>query len=266
MEDNVKPATSSQSSTGETVELKWRRGNAKLRKNTLHLSIPAGHTCKPWATECFAYADKDTGKITDGEEQKFRCYASTMEAVYPSHRASLWNNFEALLGNIESVPKLHMMLYESVYPHVMEYVEEHESLPKIRMFGTSGDFFHENLYKACLHFARSMAPIRVYWYTKALPIWVKHIKYIPENLEQNASVGGRFDHLIHQHDLKYTRVVYNHEEAKQLKLPLDKRDELASEKGGPFAILLHGTQPKGSPASRALALLRKKGFRGYSKR
>ena len=259
-------ATSSISSEEKQQVLTWRRGNAKLRSNTIHLSIPAGHTCKPWATKCLTHADKDTGKITDGAEQEFRCYAATMEAVYSKHRASLWENYQILHDNIQSVPKLHLSLHDSLLPHVINYTEEHESFPKVRMFGTSGDFFHVNLYKACLHLARSMAPLRIYWYTKAIPFWVNAIQYIPENLEQNASLGGRFDGLIYDQNLKYARVVYSFEEAARLGLPIDKRDELASEPGGSFAIPIHGVQPKGSAASKALQQLKKKGFHGYSKK
>jgi len=189
-----------------------------------------------------------------------------MEARYPSHRKSLWNNYEILQKNIHSVYKVYRLLLDSLSPHIMDYCEEHESVPKVRIFGTSGDFFHENLYLACLMLARELSAIRIYWYTKAIPLWVKHMKKIPNNVQQNASVGGRFDNLIHEYGLKYAKVVHSPEDANALGLPLDQRDELASEAGGAFAILLHGTQPKGSKASRALALMRKRGWSGFPKK
>jgi len=247
-------------------KLNWRIGNAKLRKNTIHLSIPAGWTCKPWATECYAHASPATGKITDGENQSFRCYAATMESIYPSHRKSLWSNYKALLYHIHEPEKLFRRMLNSVLPHILSYIEDHQSLPKIRIFGTSGDFWHENMYLACLALTSALNPVRVYWYTKAIPFIVKYQHIAPSNLEQNASLGGRYDNLIHEHKLKYAKVVYSFEEAKNLGLPIDKQDELASEPGGPFAIPLHGVQPKGSTASKALQQLKKKGFRGYPKR
>ena len=259
-------ATSDALSRGNFPPLIWRQGNAKLRNNTIHISIPAGWSCKSWATECYAHANPETGKITDGKEQKFRCYAASMEAVYPSHRKSLWNNYKRLLYHINEPNKLYNTLLHSVLPIINEYYEEHEHWPKIRIFGTSGDFWHENMYLACLALATFLKDIRVYWYTKAIPLWIKYGHLAPDNLEQNASLGGRFDHLIHEHKLKYARVVFSFKEAYNLGLPIDQRDELASEPGGPFAIPLHGVQPKGSTASKALSKMKKEGFRGYSKR
>jgi len=262
----VTSVTTDCSSLGNSNQLTWRIGNAKLRKNTIHLSIPAGWTCKPWATECYTHAAPHTGKITDGKQQKFRCYAATMEAVYPSHRKSLWNNYQTLLYNIHDTAKLYNTLLHSVVPIINEYYEEHEHWPKIRIFGTSGDFWHKNMYLACIALATFLKDIRVYWYTKAIPLWIKYNRLIPPNLEQNASLGGRYDHLIYEHNLKYAKVVFSFDQARKLGLPIDKRDELASEPGGSFAIPLHGVQPKGSEASTALQIMKREGFRGYSKR
>ena len=259
-------ATLECSSLGNEGKLKWKRGNAKLRKNTIHLSIPAGWTCKPWATKCYTHANPIDGKITDGKEQKFRCYAASMEAVYPNLRKLLWNNYKALAYHAHEPLELYKLLLSTLLPHIKDYYEDHQNLPKVRIFGTSGDFWHENMYLACVAMAKALSPLRVYWYTKAIPLWIKHRNKIPDNLVQNASLGGRFDNLIHKHKLKYAKVVYSFEEAKNLGLPIDKKDELASEHGGPFAIPLHGTQPKGSEASKSLQALKKQGFHGYSKR
>ena len=260
-------ATKRNSSSYKLKPLKWRKGNAKLRDDTIHLSIPAGWTCRPWATECLAFAQPESGKITDGKEQKFRCYAATMEAIYPAHRDSLWDNYDTIASVISDPIETYNTLLNSLIPEIMKYQAEHNTQPKIRIFGTSGDFFHKNLYIACLALAQAIDPIRIYWYTKAIPLWIKYKdKITTPNLEQNASLGGRFDNLIWEHKLKYARVVYSPKEAKQLSLPIDKRDELASNAGGPFAILLHGTQPKGSVASKALSKLRKEGIGGYSRK
>ena len=254
----------------QDYKLTWKRGNAKLKRNVIHLSIPAGWSCKPWADECYAHANPETGKITDGENQKFRCYAATMEAIYPAHRKILWNNYQTLLYYIQDQDKLEELLIDSLIPELNAYHSEHEQYPKIRIFGTSGDFWHQNMYKACVEVARRLQDIRVYWYTKALPLWVNEAltnpKGLPPNLVQNASKGGRYDSMIEDYHLKYAQVVYSFEEAKRLGLPIDNRDELASEPGGPFAIPIHGTQAKGSDASKALSKLRKEGKGGYSKK
>jgi hypothetical protein len=258
--------TSTYSKATTPRDLIWRRGNAKLRKNTIHLSVPAGHTCKPWATKCFTFADKETGKITDGKHQEFRCYAASMESRYPAHRKSLWNNYHILNEHKHDPEEVYKTLLSSVLPYIHEHQKEYEQDPKIRIFGTSGDFWHENIYKGCLALASALNPIRVYWYTKSIPFIIKYQNIEPPNLEQNASIGGRYDHFIELFGLKSAKVVHSYEEAYNLGLPIDQRDELASEAGGSFAILLHGTQPKGSNAAKALQQLKKKGFHGYSKR
>ena len=259
------PATSATSETCSN-QLKWRRGNAKLNDDTYHLSIPAGWSCKPWATECYAHASPTNGKITDGKHQTFRCYAATMESIYPQHRKSLWGNWKALLYHIHEPHKLYNLMLHSLSCEALAYKLSTGHMPKVRMFGTSGDFWHENMYLATLALATKLSSIKFYWYTKAIPLWIKHADKVPPNVEQNASLGGRYDNLIYENNLKYAKVVYSFEEANRLGLPIDKRDELASEPGGSFAIPIHGVQPKGSAASKALQQLKKKGFHGYSKR
>ena len=188
-----------------------------------------------------------------------------MESIYPSHRKSLWNNYQTLLYYADEKHKLYRILRDSLVAEVSAHKLSTGKTPKVRIFGTSGDFWHENMYLACIALATSLPKIKFYWYTKAIPLWIKHIDKIPPNLEQNASLGGRYDNLIYENNLKYAKVVYSFEEANRLGLPIDKQDELASEPGGSFAIPIHGVQPKGSAASKALQQLKKKGFHGYSR-
>ena len=60
-------------------------------------------------------------------------------------------------------------------------------------------------------------------------------------------------------------VVFSEEEAEQKGLEIDHDDAHALGKKS-FALLLHGTQPKGSEASKALQVLRKAGKGGYSQK
>jgi len=85
------------------------------------------------------------------------------------------------------------------------------------------------------------------------------------NLVLTASRGGKYDRLIKQHNLREAVIVFSEEEAKQKKLTIDHDDSHAMQSGKSFALLLHGAQPAGSVASKALSALRKKGIKGYSR-
>ena len=41
-------------------------------------------------------ANRETGKIQDGPDTLFRCFAASAEATYPSLRKMVWHNFELL--------------------------------------------------------------------------------------------------------------------------------------------------------------------------
>ena len=88
--------------------LKFGEPNAKLKKMLKKLSLklktftlPAGHTC-PGANECLSRADRITGKIKDGPNTLFRCFAASAEAVYPSLRKMVWHNFELIKATLKN--------------------------------------------------------------------------------------------------------------------------------------------------------------------
>ena len=58
-------------------------------------SLPSGYTC-PFAVDCLSKADRITGKITDGKQTKFRCFAASDEARSPQARKQRWHNFDIL--------------------------------------------------------------------------------------------------------------------------------------------------------------------------
>jgi hypothetical protein len=218
--------------------LKFQQGNAKLGKNIFTFSLPAGHAC-PFANECLSKADKLTGKLTDGPNTQFRCFAASAEAVYPNVRIARWHNFD-LLKKLNSNESKDLIL---------------ASLPKkanIVRIHVSGDFFNEAYFLAWLQVAKARPHVLFYAYTKSLIYWVNYIKDIPTNLVLNASEGGKLDAQILEHGLKFAKVVYSPEQAQELGLLIDQKDEAAYKTKESFALLIHGQQPKGSKASQSI--------------
>lgn len=129
----------------------------------------------------------------------------------------------------------------------------------------SGDYFTEAYFLAWLNVALNNPAMTFYGYTKALPHLVKYRKYIPPNFRFAASKGGTHDHLIAKHRLRFAEVVYSLEEAEIKGLPVDHDDTHVFEGRESFALLLHGTQPPGTAASKAWVSLIRQGIGGYSK-
>jgi hypothetical protein len=213
--------------------------NAKL-KDTYTFSLPSGWTC-PGAEKCLAKADKLTGKLWNGPQQAFRCFSASQEAIYPTVRDIRWHNFELLkqAGNSASMERLIL-----------------ESLPadaKVIRVHVAGDFFSEAYFNAWMNVARQRPEVIFYAYTKSVNTWVRWVFNVPNNFKLNASIGGRHDNLAILHGLKSAWVVLNEEEAADLELEIDEDDTHAWKQNESFAIVVHGTQPPGSEASKAWA-------------
>ena len=118
---------------------------------------------------------------------------------------------------------------------------------------SSGDFFSQDYFDAWIVVPRAHPERTFYAYTKALPFWIKRLSNIPANLKLTASFGGTHDALIQVHGLKSCRVVGSTEEAERLGLDLDNDDSHAWGDKGDFALLVHGTQPAGTPMAKAWA-------------
>jgi hypothetical protein len=187
----------------------------------LSWSIPSGHTC-PGANACLASADRDTGRITNGPRQQFKCYSAELER-FPSVRSRYWANFDAVRGKSP----------EEVAA-VLECLPRKAHLVRIH---TAGDFFSQAYLDGWLRFVRSRPGTHFYGFTKSLPLWVRRLGEIPPNLVLQASYGGKWDHLISEHGLKFARVVFSTEEAQALGLPIDTDDRLAAYGTQPFALL-----------------------------
>ena len=250
--------------------LRFGKPNAKLKalensefnlepKKVITFSLPSGYTC-PGALDCLSYANRKTGKIKDGKHTKFRCFQASAEAVYPSLRNMVWNNFDALReaakeagegrGSIE-MAKLILASLEDVKFDVLRV-------------HVGGDFFSKDYFRAWLMVANSMPDKLFYAYTKSLVTWQEIRLVIPENFVLTASRGGKNDELINELNFKCAEVVFSEEEAAENGLEIDHDDSHADYGDESIALLIHGTKPKGSEASQALQKLRKAGKGGYS--
>lgn len=217
------------------MRLHFSYGNKKLSRGEAIFSLPAGHSC-PFAKDCKSFADRHTGKITDGPHTIYRCYAASLE-VRPAVRNAYWRNFDLLRGkNKEQL--VNQLLVD--LPDALRY-----------RIHSSGDFFSQDYFDAWVEVARKFPERTFYAYTKAIPFWVKRLDSLPKNFILNASLGGTHDKLIAQYGLKSVRVVPDEQTAKQLGLAVDHDDSLAWKQNKSFALVIHGTQPKGTDMSKA---------------
>lgn len=233
--------------------LKFSKGNAKLNKRIYSMSLPSGFSC-PFALECLSKANRETGEITDGKHTKYRCFSASQENRFPATRKQRWYNFDLL----RKLDRLGMSeLIQMSLPTNPEIIRMH----------VAGDFFSQDYFDAWMDVARRNPDTIFYTYTKSVGYMVKRLDEMPDNFRITASRGGRLDHLIDKHDLKCAEVVYSVEEAVDMGLEIDHDDSHAyGDYPHSFALLLHGTQPAGSEASKALNKNRKKGIMGYSRK
>ena len=231
--------------------LKFKDANGKLKKMAKKLGVklktftlPSGYTC-PGAKDCLAFADRKTGKITDGEDTEFRCFMASLEATFPSLREMVWNNLtlirKALKNGVDACADLIC-----------------ESLPKkfdVMRVHVGGDYFSREYFMAWCEVAKRNPDKVFYSYSKSLVVIAGIPK--PDNLVLTASRGGKYDDLIDRLGGKEAVVVFSEQEAKDKGLEIDHDDTHAAFGKENFALLLHGTQPKESAASEALKQIKK---------
>ena len=183
-------------------------------------NLPAGHTC-PQASECLLKADRETGKMTHGKNQVFRCYAAMTER-FPAVRDARWSNLEAIRASKDMVN-----LISTAIP---------KKANRIRIHG-SGDFFKQSYFDAWLEIARLNPDILFWAFTKSVQFWIKRMDTVPANLILQASRGGKQDRLIDEHNLKSATVYKTIALAKASGLPLDVDDKYACSNLGSFALV-----------------------------
>lgn len=233
--------------------LNFSLGNAKVGKGTAIFDLPAGWSC-PCAKACLSRVNPVNGKIEDGKDCAFRCYAASTESRFSHVRQYRWHNYNKLksLSGGEMA-----MLIKHNLPEVL-YCRIH----------SSGDFFSWDYLMAWARVASITPETLFYAYTKTI-LWAKEAKrrdMIPPNLRLIASYGGKQDILIPNSGLISARVVFSELEASLLGLEIDHDDKLARQSTKDFALLIHGVQPTSSLASKAYEQLKKQGKFGYSKK
>ena len=221
------------------------KGNKKLSKDTLILSLPAGLTC-PASSLCRAWVTlKDNKRVLNrGNESLFTCFAASEELRYPNVYKSRRYNFNlinsyVLKNDLKGLTDLINRSIQSNRKNVLK-VRIHES----------GDFYHPLYLQAWLNVAKLNKDIKFYCYSKSLNFFLEVL--LPNNFYMVASYGGRYDHLIDTgYFPKYSKVVFSENEAIRLGLKIDKDDSLCFG-NKPFALLLHGLQEKNTLSAMAL--------------
>ena len=225
--------------------LKFGKGNAKLGKEIHTFSLPSGHSC-PGAVECLAKADRKTGRVSDGKKQKFRCFSASAEAVFTEVRKSRWRNF-TLVRKERSRDKIRDLILKSLPKNA-----------KIIRIHVGGDFYNQTYFDAWMMVAIERSDVLFYAYTKSVDFWAKRLVDLPVNFQLTASLGGKYDRMVGRLQLRTATVVFHPEDAIKRDLEIDHDDSHARSKSyKSFALLIHGTQPKGSEASTALKRMKK---------
>jgi len=254
----------------ETADLKFADRNNKLN-DIITFSMPAGHSC-PFAKDCRSCATLKATRshntasakgtfsgfgIQDGPDTEFRCFTAIDEVLRPAVRAARWWNFLTLLSALAKGKQATIELIERSLP-----VARWGKPTRVHV---AGDFFIQKYFDAWMDVARRNPTRLFYAYTKALPLWVKRLKTIPNNFKLTASYGGTHDWMIKKYHLKFAKVVKSVQEARMMGLPIDHDDSHAYGGDVSFALLVHGQQPAGSIWAKAWATLKKLGIGGYGK-
>ena len=171
--------------------LKMSKGNAKLSKDTLILSISAGITC-PGSSLCRAWVTlKDDKRILNrGPKSMFTCFAASEELRYPNVFKSRKYNYDLINSYVlkNDLKGLTDLINRSIQSN-------RKNITKVRIH-ESGDFFNIIYLKAWLNVAKLNKDIKFYCYSKSLKFFLEVL--LPNNFYMVASYGGRYDYLIDQ--------------------------------------------------------------------
>lgn len=239
------------------VKLIFGKANAKLRGLEKQIggkiwtfSLLSGINC-PYAKECKSMAVIDVDgkiRIQDGPDTQWRCFSASQEVLFP-------DVYKSRKYNADTILPLAAVKAELAADAICE------NLPKkfagIRIH-VGGDFTTLNYFRSWAIVAARNPNKIFYAYTKSLPFWAKELGQLPENLILTASYGGHKDDLIAKHNFRFAKVVFSEQEAKDLGLEIDHNDFHAFNpltKNNSFALLIHGVQPKGSKAGKAVRAL-----------
>ena len=233
----------------------WLQDNRKVYS----FDLISGWSC-PQAKDCLSKVVQigDSRKIQDGKDCQFRCFSASQEATFPSAYNKRKANFDGL------------KFRKSSYDMACAIADAMPANLGICRIHVAGDFFNQKYFRAWHLVAEWYPDCLFYAYTKSLNYWVDDIDDLPKNLVLTASRGGRLDHLIDEHNLRESVVVYSEQQADDLGLVIDHDDSHAaipSQRYNSFALLIHGQQPKGSKASEAIKELKANNVKfSYSKK
>ena len=223
------------------------------KRKIYSLDLLSGYSC-PFAKACLSKAVVDeNGKrhIEDGKDNEFRCFSASQEVQYTNVYNSRKHNFDTLRG-------LHL---NDMIVALNQSMPDNLGICRIHV---AGDFFSPAYMFAWVNMAIMHTDRLFYAYTKSLKYWLKYREYVDllDNFVLTASYGGRDDDMIAEHNLRSAKVVFSESEAVTLGLAIDHDDAHAarpSMSDQDFALLIHGTQPKGTEAAEALKALKGKG-------
>ena len=251
--------------------LKWSKANAKTARladgpvakyldggrKVYSLDLLSGYSC-PFAKACLSKAVEVDGRrtIKDGPDNEFRCFSASQEVQYTNVYNLRKHNYDTLKQDKNDWPLMYLELWKSI-PKDAGIIRIH----------VAGDFFNQNYLRAWIQLAHETPDVLFYAYTKSLKYWDALKSEIPENLVLTASYGGRDDWMIDDCGFRSAKVVFSENEANIAGLPIDHDDSHAANPDwadNDFALLIHGTQPKGSEAAVALKALKGKG--SYSRK
>jgi len=213
----------------------------------LAFSLPSGFMCGKVAKECLTYAHPITGKISRGKDAEFYCFSSISESYSGQARRARWWNWEQLnriwqYGGTDHIDIANLII-ESL-------PKRYPDLIRVHVGGEyPGTDFGREYMRAWFHVAR-VTGIHVYSYTKNVETYLEVRHEQPANFNMTISVGGMRDDLIKRHGLKHSRVIFHPDQANGM--PIDHNDINAVFGDHSFNLLLHGTQPAGSDAGKAI--------------
>lgn len=243
--------------------LKFSKANAKLdqlhsvaelqywlqhNRKVYSFDLLSGWSC-PQAKDCLSKVVliNDKRRIKDGKDCQFRCFSASQEVMFPA----VYDNRKANFDGLKSLASSYDMACA-----IADVMPANLGICRIHV---AGDFFNQKYFRAWQYVAEWNPDRLFYAYTKSLNYWLDDEPHLPTNLVLTASRGGRLDHKIEEHNLREAVVVYSEQEADDLGLVIDHDDSHAaipSQRHNSFALLIHGQQPKGSEASKAIKELK----------
>ena len=223
-------------------------GNSKLKKlqkqikgKGYTISLRSGITC-PGAAICLSWAKRNkTGKAKIVQKGPIRCFGASDETQYDATYDQREYNTRLIKSLGADALKIGALIMDSIKILIK---------PILVRVHVGGDYFSEAYLRGWIMAAFCAPKIHFYSYTKSATFVVNVMNDsetdIPDNFQIVFSEGGKHDFLIPDNGRRAV-IVGSQKEADDLNLQVDHDDSLAAFGDIPrFALLIHGTQTKGS--------------------